>query len=75
VVALAVSTAKRAPALPDVPSVVEAGYPNAEYLFWGGIADPAKTRAPSSTGCTRPYSSIGVRNFAREIRCLMRMQF
>jgi hypothetical protein len=54
---------------------VEAGYPNAEYLFWGGIADPAKTRAPSSTGCTRPYSSIGVRNFAREIRCLMRMQF
>jgi tripartite-type tricarboxylate transporter receptor subunit TctC len=43
VVALAVSTAKRAPALPDVPSVVEAGYPNAEYLFWGGIAVPAKT--------------------------------
>jgi tripartite-type tricarboxylate transporter receptor subunit TctC len=42
VVALAVSTAKRAPALPDVPSVVEAGYPNAEYLFWGGIADPAR---------------------------------
>jgi tripartite-type tricarboxylate transporter receptor subunit TctC len=43
VVALAVSTAKRAPALPDVPSVVEAGYPNAEYLFWGGVAVPAKT--------------------------------
>jgi tripartite-type tricarboxylate transporter receptor subunit TctC len=41
--ALAVSTAKRAPALPNVPTVVEAGYPNAEYLFWGGMSVPAKT--------------------------------
>jgi tripartite-type tricarboxylate transporter receptor subunit TctC len=23
--------------------VAEAGYPNAEYLFWGGLAFPAKT--------------------------------
>jgi tripartite-type tricarboxylate transporter receptor subunit TctC len=43
VVALAVSTPKRAPTLPDVPTVVEAGYPDAEYLFWGGLAVPAKT--------------------------------
>ena len=43
VVALAVSTAKRAPALPNVPTVVEAGYPDAQYLFWGGLALPAKT--------------------------------
>ena len=43
VVALAVSTPKRAPTLPDVPSVVEAGYPGAQYLFWGGVAVPAKT--------------------------------
>jgi tripartite-type tricarboxylate transporter receptor subunit TctC len=43
VVALAVSTPKRAPLLPDVPTVAEAGYPNAEYLFWGGIGVPAKT--------------------------------
>ena len=43
VVALAVSTPKRAPLLPDVPTVVEAGYPNAQYLFWGGLAFPAKT--------------------------------
>ena len=42
VVALAVSTPKRAPALPDVPTVAEAGYPEAEYLFWGGLALPAK---------------------------------
>jgi tripartite-type tricarboxylate transporter receptor subunit TctC len=43
VVALAVSTPQRAPSLPEVPSVVEAGYPEAQYLFWGGLAFPAKT--------------------------------
>jgi tripartite-type tricarboxylate transporter receptor subunit TctC len=42
-VILAVSTPKRAPLLPDVPTVAEAGYPNAEYLFWGGLAMPVKT--------------------------------
>src|SRR4029450_10213517 len=43
VVALAVSTAKRPPTLPDVRTVAEAGYPEAQYLFWGGVAFPAKT--------------------------------
>jgi tripartite-type tricarboxylate transporter receptor subunit TctC len=43
VVALAVSTPKRVALLPDVPSIVEAGYPDATYLFWGGISAPAKT--------------------------------
>ena len=43
VVALAVSTPRRAPSLPEVPTVGEAGYPGAEYLFWGGLAFPAKT--------------------------------
>jgi tripartite-type tricarboxylate transporter receptor subunit TctC len=43
VVALAVSTPKRATALPNIPTVVEAGYPDAQYLFWGGLALPAKT--------------------------------
>jgi len=26
-----------------VPTVAEAGYPDAEYLFWGGLSVPAKT--------------------------------
>jgi len=43
VAALAVSTPKRAPLLPNVPTITEAGYPNAEYLFWGGLSAPAKT--------------------------------
>jgi tripartite-type tricarboxylate transporter receptor subunit TctC len=43
---LAVSTAKRIPLLPDVPSIVEAGYPKAEYVFWNGLSVPAKTPRP-----------------------------
>jgi tripartite-type tricarboxylate transporter receptor subunit TctC len=44
--ALAVSNSKRASALPDVPTVAEAGYPNSEYNFWAGVFVPAKTPAP-----------------------------
>jgi tripartite-type tricarboxylate transporter receptor subunit TctC len=31
--------------LPDVPTTVEAGYPNSEYNFWAGVFAPAKTPA------------------------------
>jgi tripartite-type tricarboxylate transporter receptor subunit TctC len=41
--ALAVGTAKRSPLLPDVPTTVEAGYPNSEYMFWVGLLAPAAT--------------------------------
>ncbi len=41
--AVAVSTPKRAPLLPDVPTVAEAGYPAAESNFWVGLSAPAKT--------------------------------
>jgi tripartite-type tricarboxylate transporter receptor subunit TctC len=40
---LAVSTSKRAAMLPNVPTIGEAGYPTAQYIFWGGLALPAKT--------------------------------
>ena len=43
VTVLAVSTSTRAPALPNVPTVAEAGYPQAEYVFWGGLSVPPKT--------------------------------
>jgi tripartite-type tricarboxylate transporter receptor subunit TctC len=43
--ALAVSSATRAAALPEVPTTVEAGYPNSEYNFWMGMFLPAKTPA------------------------------
>jgi tripartite-type tricarboxylate transporter receptor subunit TctC len=44
--ALAVSAPKRWSELPDVPTVAEAGFPEAMFLPWYGIAAPAGTPAP-----------------------------
>ena len=41
--ALAVSTSKRAAALPNVPTTAEAGLKDAAYVFWNGLFFPAKT--------------------------------
>jgi tripartite-type tricarboxylate transporter receptor subunit TctC len=41
--ALAVNTASRSSALPDVPTTQEAGFPDAEYPIWFGVFLPAKT--------------------------------
>jgi tripartite-type tricarboxylate transporter receptor subunit TctC len=41
--ALAVSGSQRASALPDVPTTVEAGFPNSDYNFWVGMWAPAGT--------------------------------
>jgi tripartite-type tricarboxylate transporter receptor subunit TctC len=71
--ALAVSTPKRAAALPNVPTVAEAGYPSAEYLFWGGLSAPARTprdiidklhreseKAMKLAAITERFSQLGV---------------
>jgi tripartite-type tricarboxylate transporter receptor subunit TctC len=42
-IALSVTTPKRSPALPDVPTSIESGYPNSDYTFWLGMFLPAKT--------------------------------
>lgn len=41
--AIAVSTAKRSSALPDIPTVAEAGLPGFVFDFWIGMLAPAKT--------------------------------
>ncbi len=41
--ALAVTTAKRVPSLPDVPTMVEAGFPGFETGSWFGVLAPAGT--------------------------------
>ena len=41
--ALVVSTPARAAAMPDVPTSLEAGYPNSDYTVWYGVFMPAKT--------------------------------
>src|SRR5207302_2810131 len=42
-IALAVSTAKRSSALPNVPTVAEAGLPGFDYSLWVGLFAPAGT--------------------------------
>jgi tripartite-type tricarboxylate transporter receptor subunit TctC len=44
--ALAVTSAKRFPGLPDVPTVAESGVPGYQASSWNGVAAPAKTPRP-----------------------------
>jgi tripartite-type tricarboxylate transporter receptor subunit TctC len=44
--ALAVMGTRRLPALPDVPTIAEAGFPGLESSSWSGIVVPAGTPAP-----------------------------
>lgn len=41
--ALAVTSTKRSPVLPDVPTVAESGLANYEYMLWTGLFAPAGT--------------------------------
>jgi len=41
--ALAVSSSKRSVALPDVPTTIEAGYPDSDFDFWIGAFAPKAT--------------------------------
>jgi len=42
-VALSVSSIQRSSALPDIPTSIEAGYPNSDLNFWIGVFAPAGT--------------------------------
>jgi tripartite-type tricarboxylate transporter receptor subunit TctC len=44
--ALAVGSSSRSPALPDIPTVAELGYPGFEAALWLGILAPAGTPKP-----------------------------
>lgn len=41
--ALAITTAKRSPVLPNVPTIAEAGFPGIELDIWHGLVAPAGT--------------------------------
>jgi tripartite-type tricarboxylate transporter receptor subunit TctC len=47
--ALAVSTPRRSPGAPDLPTVAEAGVPGFEYVGWHGVLGPAKMPVPVVT--------------------------
>jgi len=70
---LAVSSPKRVALLPDVPSIVEAGYPDAVFRFWVGLSAPAHTppaivnklhdateRAVAEPGMKEKLANLGV---------------
>lgn len=44
--ALAVSSAQRSAVMPDVPTVAEAGFPEATFSVWQAVLAPARTPAP-----------------------------
>jgi tripartite-type tricarboxylate transporter receptor subunit TctC len=44
--ALAVTTAKRWPSIPDIPTLAESGVTGYDYASWVGMLAPAKTPAP-----------------------------
>jgi len=71
--ALAITSAKRSPLLPDLPTVAEAGLPGYELTAWQGLAAPAgippavaaKLHADATRAITRPdvrerLASLGV---------------
>ena len=45
-IAIAMTTRKRSPALPDVPTMIEAGYPGFDVGSWHALLAPLKTPAP-----------------------------
>ena len=44
--ALAVSSARRSPAFPDLPTIDEAGVPGFEVITWNGVIGPAGMARP-----------------------------
>ena len=56
--ALAVTTARRSPALPDVPTMAEAGVSGYDFEGWVGIAAPARTPKPVIDRLYREIAAI-----------------
>lgn len=57
-VALGVSSAKRDPLVPDVPTVAEAGVPGYESILWFGLLTSAKTPHPIIARLNREITRI-----------------
>ncbi len=55
---LAVTTATRTPALPDVPTTAEAGLPAVEATAWFGVVAPARTPRPVVERLNRDIEAI-----------------
>jgi tripartite-type tricarboxylate transporter receptor subunit TctC len=56
--ALAVTTARRSPVLPDVPTMAEAALPGYEYQAWFGVFAPARTPRPVVEKISREVARV-----------------
>jgi tripartite-type tricarboxylate transporter receptor subunit TctC len=56
--AIAVTTLKRSPALPEVPTMDESGFPGYEAAAWYGLMVPARTPAAIVTRMHRDFSTV-----------------
>lgn len=56
--AIAVTTSKRAPGLPDVPTIAESGVPGFEASSWFGLFAPAATPAPVLAQISRALTKV-----------------
>ena len=87
---LGVSTAKRSPALPEIPAIAESGLPGFEWDAWGSLLAPARTpraiielwnrevrRAGSAPEVTKRLNAIGMTAApagSREVEGLIKQQ-
>ncbi|MFZ4710347.1 MAG: tripartite tricarboxylate transporter substrate-binding protein, partial [Zwartia sp.] len=66
---LAVTGAKRSDAAPDLPTMIEAGFPNFEIGSWYGVFAPAKTpSAVLATLSTEILNALGTTEMQSELR-------
>lgn len=63
--ALAVTSARREPSLPEVPTLAEAGVPGYEYIGWTGVAAPAGTPAALVERLNREINRIATSDEGR----------
>lgn len=56
--ALAVTTLKRAPAMADVPTMNESGFPGYEAAVWYGLLVPARTPQPIVARLHKDFTSV-----------------
>jgi tripartite-type tricarboxylate transporter receptor subunit TctC len=56
--AIAVTTLKRSPAMPDIPTMHESGFPNFEAAAWYGLLVPARTPAAIITKLHHDFSAV-----------------
>ena len=69
--AIAVSSAQRAAATPDIPTVAESGYPGFQAVAWIGLVAPAKTpESVINTLSKISMSALREKEFAAKLAAL-----